>query len=201
MEASHADNDHLVPSKDGQEGLLVDDYGTSTTNTDLQQQQQQTRAAVETEEMKERRKVLQRLKLATTLCVVFFVVEIIGGLLSGSLAILSDAAHLFSDFASFAVAIMANYLASLPSTEMHTFGLKRSESLAALFSMVSLAIVCVWLGVEALKRLYCILYKPDEIEPVDGKLMSGIALIGVCVNVALAFVLGEHHVHMVRIKL
>jgi len=147
----------------------------------------------ESEEAKERRNVLRRLKTATVLCVVFFLVEVVGGLLAGSLAVLSDAAHLFSDFASFAVAIFANYLASLPSTEFHTYGLKRSESLAALFSMVSLALVCVWLGVEALRRLYDLAVL-GELYAVDGKLMSGIALIGVLVNLALAAVLGEHHV-------
>jgi Co/Zn/Cd efflux system component len=65
---------------------------------------------------------------------------------------LSDAAHLFSDLASFAVAIGASYLASLPATAQHTYGLKRSESLAALFSMVSLAFVSAGLSYEAVRR-------------------------------------------------
>jgi len=176
MESSHGDSDHLPEAV----------VGAAVNES-------------ESEAKRERRKVLQRLKLATLLCVVFFLVEVVGGLLAGSLAILSDAAHLFSDFASFAVAIFANYLASMPSTEFHTFGLKRSESLAALFSMVSLALVCVWLGVEAVRRLYDMTFRRDVVEElysVDGKLMSGIATIGVLVNVALAFVLGEHHVHM-----
>jgi solute carrier family 30 (zinc transporter), member 2 len=147
-----------------------------------------------------RRSAMKRLKIASALCVAFFCVEVVGGYLAGSLAVLSDAAHLFSDMASFIVAIFANYLAGLPSTTLHTFGLKRSESLAALFSMVSLALVCVWLGVEAVQRLYYMLVLPDvaaERYAVDGALMSGIASIGVLVNVALAWVLGaEGHVHM-----
>ena len=135
--------------------------------------------------------VLTRLYIASALCCVFLVVEIIGGWLAGSLAVLSDAAHLFADLAGFGVAIGASHLAALPTTDQHTFGLKRMESLAALFSMVSLALVSVGLAFEAVRRL---LMPPEE--GVDGKLMSGIATIGVIVNIILAFVLGEHHVHL-----
>ncbi|OEU16726.1 cation diffusion facilitator [Fragilariopsis cylindrus CCMP1102] len=138
----------------------------------------------------ERKNVLKRLYIATILCGCFLVVEVVGGLICGSLAVLSDAAHLFSDMASFAVAIAASYLASLPATANHTYGLKRTESLAALFSMTSLAFVSVGLVYTAVARLI------NPPEGVDGKVMSIIAGIGVVVNVALAFVLGEHHVHL-----
>jgi solute carrier family 30 (zinc transporter), member 2 len=139
----------------------------------------------------QRADVLRRLYTATCLCSAFLVVEVIGGYLSGSLAVLSDAAHLFADLASFAIAIIAAHFAALPTTDQHTFGLKRSESLAALFSMLSLAFVSLGLAFEAVRRLYM-----TEAE-VDGKIMSGVAAIGVFVNVALALVLGvEHHVHL-----
>lgn len=129
------------------------------------------------------------------------IVEVVGGLLAGSLAVLSDAAHLMADLAAFGVAIGANYLASLPSTSQHTYGLQRTESLAALFSMASLAVICVVLGVEACRRLYLIVTLDgdrtvEELYDVNGKLMSIIATIGVAVNIALAFVLGENHVHL-----
>jgi zinc transporter 2 len=146
---------------------------------------------VETEDQLRRKDVLRRLYQACFLCSCFLVVEIVGGLMAHSLAILSDAAHLFADLASFAVAIAASYLASMPATRQHTFGLKRTESLAALFSMVSLAFVSVGLGYEAIHRLM----EPSE-ELVQGKIMSGVASIGVLVNIALAIVLGEDHVHM-----
>ena len=137
--------------------------------------------------------VLRRLYSATALCAVFLLVEAVGGYLAGSIAILSDAAHLFADLSAFAVAIGASHLPELPSSSQHTFGLKRMESLAALLSMVSLALVCVGLAWEATRRLF---YLSDEGE-VDGKLMTAIAAIGVGVNVSLAIVLGpENHVHM-----
>eukprot|EP00978_Attheya_sp_CCMP212_P008494 scaffold19934_cov50-Attheya_sp.AAC.2 len=158
---------------------------------------------IKSDDVERREHVIRRLKIASLLCFIFLVVEVIGGLLSSSLAILSDAAHLMADLASFAVAIGASYLASLPSNQQHTFGLKRTESLAAFFSMVTLAFVSVGLACEALRRLWWILsasssstLDQDLVEAVDGKLMSGIAAIGVVVNVALAFILGEHHVHM-----
>jgi len=139
----------------------------------------------------ERNQVLRKLLIATALCSFFLVVEVVGGFLAGSLAVLSDAAHLFADLASFAVAIAATVLASMPATKAHTYGLRRSESLGALFSMTSLAFVTITLAVEAIRRLI----NPPE-EGVDGKLMVVIASIGVVVNIALAIVLGENHVHL-----
>jgi zinc transporter 2 len=151
---------------------------------------------IEEDAAMQRRKVLKRLQTATALCFIFMVVEVAGGLIAGSLAILSDAAHLSADLAAFAVAIVANHLASLPSSTQHTFGLRRTESLAALFSMVSLVIVCVGLSVEALRRLWQMLVEGSTEREVDGKLMSMLAGIGICVNLALAFVLGEDHGHL-----
>ena len=150
--------------------------------------------------------VLRRLKIASFLCCTFFLVEVVGGLLAGSLAILSDAAHLFADLAAFVVAIAASHLAALPPSSDFTFGYKRTEALAALFSMASLAIVSIFLLVEGVRRLWPFIVSwitgeeegadagPDL--DVDGRLMSLIAFIGVVVNVILAFVLGEHHVHL-----
>ena len=83
--------------------------------------------------------VLQKLIHASIVCLIFVSIEVIGGLMSGSLAVLSDAAHLFTDFASFLIAILAQKLAVLPKTQRYTFGLQRMESLAALFSVIKSA--------------------------------------------------------------
>lgn len=152
-----------------------------------------TEAATDREK---RNEVLRKLKTASLLCFSFFLIEVIGGWLSGSLAVLSDAAHLCADLAAFLVAISGSHIASMPASDSHTFGLKRTESLAALFSMVSLAILSSGLAIEALRRMWIILYSGGEVTEVDGKLMSTIAFIGVIVNVVLAYVLGEDHVHM-----
>jgi zinc transporter 2 len=78
-------------------------------------------------------------------------------------------------------------------------GFKRVEALAALFSVSSLALLSILLAVEGIRRIWLFaapmafpsVYEGDQLPDVDGKLMSGIATIGVLVNVALAFVLGE----------
>jgi len=139
-----------------------------------------------------RQEVIQKLYVASGLCCCFMVVELIGGYFANSLAIMSDAAHLFADLAAFVVSIGASHLASLPSTEKHTYGLKRMESLAALFSMASLALVCVYLAIEALTRIYDF-FVLGTMEEVDGKFMTIIAAIGVLVNIVLAIVLGGAH--------
>jgi len=151
--------------------------------------------------------IIRRLKIASILCLTFLIVEIVGGLLSSSLAILSDAAHLFSDLASFIIAIIASKLAQLPPNSKNTFGFQRAEAFAALFSMSSLFAVSLFLGVEAVKR--GILFwnmQHDTVDGngsgtsitgpvVDGRIMTYTACIGVFVNICLAFVLGEHHHH------
>ena len=128
----HHDHDHSSRC-DGDDPIVVDDLATINLRNNS---------------------VLFRLKLATLLCCTFMLVEVIGGLLAGSLAVLSDAAHLMADLASFAVAIVAAYLAARPSTEFHTYGLKRTESLAALFSMTCLAMISIGLAGEAVRRIY-----------------------------------------------
>jgi len=121
--------------------------------------------------------------------------EGVGGHVAGSLAIFTDAAHLFADFAAFAIAVAAHRMADRPPSQNFTYGLKRMESLAAFLSMILLDLVCLLLFVEALKRLYYILFDADKYV-VDSQVMTGIAAVGVVVNIVLACILGENHVHL-----
>mmetsp|Transcript_18854 Transcript_18854/g.54573 ORF Transcript_18854/g.54573 Transcript_18854/m.54573 type:complete len:584 (-) Transcript_18854:70-1821(-) len=157
----------------------------------------------QTAEDAQREDVQRRLKIACFLCLIFLVSEIAGGLISGSLAVLSDAAHLFSDLMSFVFAVAAGHMASMPGNATYTFGYRRAEVVAALFSMISLAICSLLLLGEGFRRLWpFILFWTrgtdiEEIQEVEGSIMSIIAFIGVLVNIALALVLGvENHVHM-----
>ena len=145
--------------------------------------------------MTEKEEVIWRLQTACWLCSVFIVLEVVGGYISGSLAVLSDAAHMFSDLTSFAVAIMVAHWSNLPPSERNTYGYKRSEAVSALFSMLSLAIVSILLLVEAFIRLYKHIVSPGS-DSVDGKTMSIIAGLGVLMNIALALILRENHVHL-----
>ena len=149
---------------------------------------------------------IRRLTCASILCIIFIIVEITGGLLSSSLAILSDAAHLFADLASFIVAILAARLAKVPPNPSNTFGYHRAEALAALYSMSCLWIVSLFLGLAAIRRGYIFLTMDVDASGtidttgdgivVDGKIMSATAAVGVVVNLCLAFILGGDHHHL-----
>ena len=122
------------------------------------------------------------LALAFALTASFTGVEIVGGVLTGSLAVLADAVHMLSDNVSLALALVALWLAAKPATPERTFGYKRAEVLAALANGVTLVALAIWIFVEATRRLE----SPQEV--LDGWMLV-IALIGVGVNVAAGAIL------------
>jgi Co/Zn/Cd efflux system component len=95
----------------------------------------------------------RKLKKATLFVLAFFVVELVGGIMAGSLAILTDAAHLLTDVSSFILAIIANEIASRPACEKLTYGPVRAEVLSALFSTVFILMLSVVLVYEAVMRI------------------------------------------------
>ncbi|MDQ3758848.1 MAG: cation diffusion facilitator family transporter [Actinomycetota bacterium] len=112
----------------------------------------------------------------------FLLVEIVGGLLTGSLALLADAAHMLSDSVSLGLALVAVWLAQRPATPQRTFGLKRAEILAALANGITLVALSIWIFVEAANRFG----DPGEVE---GGWMMAVALVGLLVNVVALAVL------------
>jgi len=116
------------------------------------------------------------------LTVAYAVVEVVGGLLTGSLALLADAGHILSDSSSLAVALLALWLARRPATHERSFGFRRAEILAALFNGVSLVAVSIWIFVEAFRRL------PDPPDVLGGWVL-GVALGGLAVNLVAAALL------------
>ena len=114
----------------------------------------------------------------------FMVVEIVGGLLTGSLALLADAGHMLSDAVSLGVALFAVWLAARPATPQRSFGYKRAEILAALFNGATLVAISVWIFYEAFRRLS----EPPEIL---GGPMLAVAFVGLLVNVAGAAILAR----------
>jgi cobalt-zinc-cadmium efflux system protein len=127
------------------------------------------------------------LALALAITASFTIVEVVGGFLTGSLAVLADAVHMLSDNFSLALALVAAWLAAKPATPARTFGFKRAEVLAALANGVLLVALAIWIFVEASTRLS----DPPE---VLGGWMLAIALVGLAVNVSAAYVLwGTRH--------
>ena len=124
------------------------------------------------------------LTLALTLILGFMAAEVVVGLLAGSLALLSDAAHMLTDAASIILALVALRLAARPARGTYTYGLKRTEILSAQANGLSLLLLGGWLAYEAIRRL---LHPPD----VEGAAVLITAVVGIGVNIAAAWALSR----------
>jgi cobalt-zinc-cadmium efflux system protein len=120
-----------------------------------------------------------RLVAALALILGFMVAEVVAGALSGSLALLSDAAHMLTDAGSIALALVAARLAARPPSSAFTFGLGRAEILSAQVNGGVLLVLAGVIAVEAVQRL---LDPPD----VEGAVVIVVGLAGAVVNVAAA---------------
>ncbi|MGD9649551.1 MAG: cation diffusion facilitator family transporter [Dongiaceae bacterium] len=114
-----------------------------------------------------------KLSVAVVINVGLTVAQIIGGIFSGSLALIADALHNFSDAASLLLAVIARRIAKRKPDSKRTYGYQRVETIAALINLTSLILIGFWLGTEAIIRFI-------EPEPVEGWtviIVAGIALI------------------------
>ncbi len=111
--------------------------------------------------------------LALTLSYMF--AEVVGGYLSGSLALLADAGHMFSDAAALALSLFAAWISARPPTPQHSYGYYRAEILAALANGATLIAISIVIFIEAIRRL-------GAPEPVEGALMLTIAAGGLAIN-------------------
>lgn len=93
------------------------------------------------------------LRIALAVLGTFFVVELVGGFLTNSLALISDAFHLLSDVAAVGLALFAQWFAARPPSSARSFGFRRVEILAALFNGFTLLLVAVYIAVEAYQRI------------------------------------------------
>lgn len=126
------------------------------------------------------------LLLALLITLTMMVAEVIGGLLANSLALLSDAGHMFTDTLALALSYFAMRFAEMPATERKTFGFYRLEILAALLNGTILVIISLYIMYQAYLRLL-------HPQPVQGGLMLAVAVIGLIVNVIGALFLIKHH--------
>ncbi|KAL9671139.1 hypothetical protein QQ045_008705 [Rhodiola kirilowii] len=141
-------------------------------------------------EAKERTASMRKLVFAVVLCVIFMVVEVIGGIKANSLAILTDAAHLLSDVAAFAISLFSLWASGWEANPRQSYGFFRIEILGALVSIQMIWLLTGILVFEAIQRL---LHETGE---VQGFLMFGVSAIGLLVNIVMALILGhEHHSH------
>ena len=128
-----------------------------------------------------------KFRFAILLTTFVFVVEVVGGILSNSLALLSDAAHVFSDSMSLIMSWLAIYLSTRPATSSRTYGYHRTEVFAAFINGVSLIAISGWIFYEAVQRFIA----P---EPVKSKEMLVVAVFGFIANMVIVWLFhGEGH--------
>ncbi|XP_068644490.1 metal tolerance protein A1-like [Aristolochia californica] len=125
-----------------------------------------------------------------SLSLFFMFVEIVGGVEANSLAVLTDAAHILIDIATYAVSLFSIWASSWPPTRRLSFGYFRSEVLGGLVSMVTIWLLCVFLIYEATERF---LHNEGRI---DGRLMFCTATFGFVINSIMAVWLGHGHDHV-----
>jgi cobalt-zinc-cadmium efflux system protein len=124
------------------------------------------------------------LSAALALIVAFMAGEIVAGLASHSLALISDAAHMLTDAASIALVLVTARLAARPPTGGYTYGLKRTEIMSAQANGITLVLLAAWLCYTAIRRLL----SPHA---VAGGTVLGVALAGVAVNVAATLLIAR----------
>ncbi len=124
------------------------------------------------------------LTVALVLIAGFMAVEVVAGLLAGSLALLSDASHMLTDAASIGLALVAARLAARPATGAYTFGFGRAEILSAQINGAALFVLAGVIAVEGVRRLGT---APD----VDGSVVVVVGVVGALVNVAAFWALSR----------
>lgn len=128
--------------------------------------------------------MIQRIRWALLITFAFALVEAAGGWWSGSLALLSDAGHMFSDCMALGLTAFASWIAKHPPSRRHSYGLLRAEIIAALVNGLIMLLVILFIVVEAVARL-------RQPQPVAGAAVMAIAAAGLVVNIFVALLLSR----------
>ena len=126
--------------------------------------------------------VMGRLRIALAVTIAFLAIELTGGLISNSLALVADAGHMFADAAALALSLFALWFSRQPVTPHKSFGYLRWEILAALLNGTALLLICVWIGWEAFERIRT----PEQVQT---GLMAIVAAAGLAANGVAAWLL------------
>ena len=126
------------------------------------------------------------LAISLTLTATIMVVQVVGAILTGSLALLADAAHMFTDASALVIALIAAAVAARPADDRRTFGYQRAEVFGALINAIILILLSGWVGIEAIGRLV----DPGDTE-VAGGLMLVVAAVGLIANAVSMWLLSR----------
>ena len=142
---------------------------------------------------KRNRKHSKKLLTAIFVAFIFLIIEMIFGLIAHSLALITDALHMFTDIGSFIISIIAIYLTSKPKTPKLNFGYQRAEVLGALANALSLWLLCFVLIYEAITRFI-------HPEIVNGSIVIYVASFGLIANIFMMIVLHSSHKESLNMK-
>jgi cobalt-zinc-cadmium efflux system protein len=133
--------------------------------------------------------------LVVVLCLTisFMIVEIVAGFYTGSLALLSDAVHMFTDAFAVSLALLAIWFSLKPPTSVKTFGFYRAEILAAFFNSMLLFVLSIMIILEAYDRLL----EPREVKSL---MMTVVAVFGLLINLIAVFVLSKYQRENLNIR-
>lgn len=135
----------------------------------------------------------RRLSIALVLAAGYMLAEIIGGLVTNSLALLADAGHMLADVAAIALSLAAMWIAERPPSTQRTYGYYRAEILAALVNGATLIAIAIYILVEAVGRL-------REPPAVAGGMMLAIAAGGLVVNLLMLWILHEGQAQSLNVR-
>jgi zinc transporter 2 len=156
------------------DNIMIDDSPLT-----LQRQKSESHAAI------------KKLLVVSIMCITFMLIEFFGGYFSGSMAIMTDAAHLLSDFSGFVISMISVWLGTKEANRRLSFGFHRAEVIGALASVILIWGLTLVLVLEAIERVINPVY-------VDGKIMLITAALGLVFNLIMVKVLhstpgGAHH--------
>jgi len=134
----------------------------------------------------------RRLIAAIAVNMLLTLAQVIGGIVSGSLALIADALHNFSDATSLLIALVARKIGRQPADHFKTFGYKRAEVIAALINLVTLVIVGFYLIYEAIWRVF----EPQVIEGWIVVIVAGIALVIDVVTAILTYSMSKNSINI-----
>lgn len=135
------------------------------------------------------------LVIALVLITSYMFAEVVGGILSGSLALIADAGHMLTDAAAIAMALAAMWLAEKAASVQRTFGYHRTEVLAALINALALWVIAGWIVLEAYHR-----FTVEGTEDIDGVVVLIVGTGGLLINLAAAWILHRSSEHSMNVE-
>lgn len=134
-----------------------------------------------------------RLWISIGLNLIITLAEFVGGIISGSLALLSDALHNLNDTTSLGISLVARKVSKKEANADKTFGYKRAEIIGAFINLITLVIIALFLVKEGINRFY-------NPQPIDGLIMFVVALIGLWGNLVTAILLHPNSKENINIR-